>query len=212
MNRKSILIAAMIITAVTSVSKAQFIVNFDSPDIQNTQINKAITSMKSIDMNTCNIAEPLIAEPVPTFDAIPARITKITKTERGLLLNALTDSINEEATAKIQTTESIRAIVSKSEVLFAVPASKEVYDIFLQSNNPQIIDMFTASNVAARTDKNAILIGCREILKWVLIIKDGVEIGKWVKETICEPQEGSGGEGGHIPPGSETHARFNARK
>jgi hypothetical protein len=49
---------------------------------------------------------------------------------------------------------------------------------------------------------------CVEVVKWAVFIKDGVETGEWVYDTVCKMQwEVGPGEGGHIAPGSDTHVR-----
>lgn len=103
----------------------------------------------------------------------------------------------------------LRVLYSSSEVLFVEPKGKEVYNVVSGSRNPALIQHI--SNIKASPDNKNWILVCKEILEWVILIKEGVEVGQWVKQKVCEQEWASGpGEGGHIPPGAENQQRLVA--
>lgn len=158
----------------------------------------------------------------------PAFITESSQENSGAKLRALIPSarksvvmaveemspntLNQEDLALLKA-DSVALVFSNNQAYFATPrAESGDYEIISKTGNTQLLKALnklqdSSVNPEITTDKNWI-IKCRDIIDWIIRIEGGREILVKVVTKVCEEEWATGGgEGGHIAPGSENHAR-----
>lgn len=129
----------------------------------------------------------------------------ISEIDRKLVAGKLSDTAKEK---ELLGNSNILMFFDGEKVTFAESLGEERYNMVLQSQDLYLLSWLKGARYAEAAQDRGYVQFCIEVVRWAIFIKDGIETGEWVYETVCKMQwEPGPGEYGHIPPGSENHAR-----
>ncbi|OGR52368.1 MAG: hypothetical protein A2049_00380 [Elusimicrobia bacterium GWA2_62_23] len=193
-KRCGLLVLGLVVLGAISVLNAKEGVDFDGGGACS-QIRRAVVSADGF---------------LPTEDSIPLpvdarRLVNLDNTDRRRIAESLNNSTKEK---ELLLDKKIVVFFNAEKVVFAESSDKERYNVSFLSQDPLLLSQLKKMAGSRESQNRGWIKVCVEVVKWAIFIKDGVETGEWICETVCGMQwEAGPGEGGHIAPGSDTHVR-----
>lgn len=206
---KKMMIAVIAVLAAVSVVRAEVQADFDSSIVTGMAVLRAAACK-----NYKYDADHSVSEPVPVLSTESRqdylKKLPLNREDRMVISQKLPDGIAAVTVKTLIQDEKVVVLFNGNKVFFTESAGKEIYNVILESNSGLLVKLLSeAESRSGDVQQNKSWVTmCIEIVKWAIFIKDGIEVGGWVTEKVCEQKWVDGnGEGGHIPPLSEGHVR-----
>ncbi|HNT97309.1 MAG TPA: hypothetical protein PKK31_03470 [Elusimicrobiales bacterium] len=204
MKKTSILIAMFAVMAAATTAKAQ--VDFDGRKNQQITIHTLLASDQYAPQTETLTPIPTI--PSAESPEYPTVLRELDTQNRLTLAEDCPAHITGSVARNFLRDKTLTVLYNSREVVFVKYNGKNTYMELERSDDPGLLQYLDTLPALAWNGNKSWISVCKDVLVWVSLIKDGIEVGQWVTKRMCELEWSSGpGEIGHIPAGAETHVR-----
>ncbi len=202
MKNIKILIMLIMFPLVAFGNDKEFNFDFDGKNIKSQQIDFVrFNKLNLIDLSENDLFIPYPKITQESEKNVTLKLKLLNKKYLDNLLREDFDSFKDfQKIIRDNKEKKIFIIYSDTKIYLATEISENKYNVIYESNDCNFVKKIS-SIFLSNPDKGWITV-CKEILTWVSLIKDGVEVGYWVTKQICELVEKPVDSGTGNPAGS----------
>ena len=166
------------------------IVSFDGDVMNSVSVVDAIKNA-NIDQNDTLSHQLIVPEPVVGQKVGQEEVLyRLSGADRALLIDQLRSNTRYLEMSELLKQDSVSVFLGNAELTLASTKDNATYYVVGSISNPEVVSAVSRGGKAENTQSKSYITMCRNVLEWVVLIKEGVEVGKWVARKICEEYNG----------------------